>query len=142
MVFYQHRSLCTCENKWSMCKAMGRLRKWLLHIAEAVEVQVHVCAIALHGNKLEITSKVASIEPRDGQPVPITSPVRTFKEQQGNGSSHCHLIKASRAAAAYGSQDRGSSRKELKLGHTTTERTRSKLHPSCPEALRHPAALT
>lgn len=44
-----------------------------LYIAEPVEVQVCICAIPLHADDLQVTSKVASIQAGDGQTIPVAS---------------------------------------------------------------------
>jgi len=42
-----------------------------LNITQPVQVQVSIRAVALHGDDLQVTTKVASIEPADGQAIPV-----------------------------------------------------------------------
>ena len=48
-------------------------RKGFLRVPKPIEVQVGVCAIALHGNDLQVSPKVAGIQAADGETVPVTS---------------------------------------------------------------------
>lgn len=44
-------------------QSMTTLRQRFLYIAKAIQMQVCICAIALHGNDLKIPSKVSSVQP-------------------------------------------------------------------------------
>lgn len=43
-----------------------------LDITQPIQVQVSIRAVALHGDDLQVATKVASIEPADGQAVPVS----------------------------------------------------------------------
>lgn len=53
-----------------------RLGERLLHIAEAIEVQIGVGAIALHGDDLQVAAKVARVEAGDGQAIAVAGEYR------------------------------------------------------------------
>lgn len=60
---------CQTEHQWWQIRLGSGER--LLHIAEAIEVQVRVSAIALHGDDLQVPAKVARVEAGDGQAIAV-----------------------------------------------------------------------
>lgn len=51
--------------------AAADLRERLLHVAQPVQVQIGISAIALHGDDLQVAAEVARIEARDGQAIAV-----------------------------------------------------------------------